>query len=62
MPFGVTASIREGENGEVLFIENFLRDSVKVSLPEGKDYTDLLSGEILSGEIELEPLGARVLK
>ena len=62
LPFGVTASIREGENGEIVFIENFLHESVKISLPAGKEYKDLLSGETVSSEIELEALGARVLK
>lgn len=62
LPFGVTASIREGESGEIVFIENFLHESVKISLTAGKEYKDLLSGETVSSEIELEALGARVLK
>lgn len=62
LPYGVTASVREGDGGKVIFVENFLRKDVEISLPGGKTYTDLLTGKTESGSITLAPYGVAVLK
>lgn len=56
---GVEATLRTGPAGNVLFLINHNFASATVALPRA--YRDLLTGEVVSGGLELPPQSARVL-
>ncbi|MBT2290341.1 beta-galactosidase [Paenibacillus albidus] len=60
LPDGVQASVRTGENGSFLFLLNLDRIRQQVQLP--REYSSLLSGKVLLGELTLEPYGVEVLE
>ena len=61
LPSGVTVQARESEGGINVFLLNFESFPQSVYLG-GMDYKDVLSGEPVSGEIELGGYGFRVLQ
>ncbi len=60
LPKGVYAISRTDGVNEYVFLTNILNNSVKVNLMEGGE--DLLTGDKLEGEIELDPIGVKVYK
>ena len=58
LPHGVTVGRRIGDR-EYLFIQNFVGEPRTLTLPG--TYEELLSGDILSGEVTLTPYDIRVL-
>lgn len=60
LPYGVVATRRVGENSEYIFIQNFNTSSAVISLE--KAYTDILSGETVTGEIKMPEYGILILK
>ena len=60
LPHGVTAHTRQNGELKYLFIENFNTESKKVSLD--CSYTDVLTDELLSGEIEIGGFETLILK
>ena len=61
LPTGVTAQVRENENGRFIFIMNFNEVENKVDLGN-KEYVDMLTEEKVSGEVELKKYGILILK
>ena len=59
VPKGVSITYREKAGRKIIFIQNF--DEEKKSLDLVKHYKDLLSGEILSGRLEINGFSARVI-
>ena len=59
LPTGVQVTTREGENGKYLFVMNFARKPVQVTLPAGMD---ALTGEAVCGNADLPANGIYVLK
>lgn len=59
LPTGVQVATREGENGKYLFVMNFARKPVQVTLPAGMD---ALTGEAVCGNADLPANGIYVLK
>lgn len=62
IPCGVSVSKRVGGHEEYTFISNFTEAEVCITLPDGKKYIDILSGEYAKSEIILPVYGAAVLK
>ena len=60
LPAGVTAQLRTDGEMRSLFVQNYNRNEVTLTL-DG-EYTDLLSGDVLSGSITLERYAVRVLR
>lgn len=60
LPDGVTAQLREGDNTQYVFLMNVNAHPETVNL--GSEYPDMLTGQNISGTIELEPYGVRVLR
>jgi len=61
LPDGVTAQLREDGEKKFIFVMNFNPDSVKVELDGGK-YENLLTGEKVSGRLDMPGYGVEVLK
>ena len=59
LPTGVQVTTREGENGKYLFVMNFARKPVQVSLPAG---VDALTGETVCGSTGLPVYGVKIVK
>lgn len=59
LPSGVTAQRRSDGEQAFIFLQNFSGQPCSVTLPEG--HSDLITGEVLSGELPLSPWGCRVL-
>lgn len=60
-PDGVSARIRCNNNGTFLFLMNFTNDRKIVALGENC-FTDIISGDRKTGNIDLKPYGVLVLK
>ncbi|MDT8390710.1 MAG: beta-galactosidase [Lentisphaeria bacterium] len=60
LPPGVTAQKRTDGQTDYVFLQNYNRESVQITLD--REYTDLLSGETLSGPVTLEKFAVKVLK
>lgn len=60
LPEGVTATVREKDGHQYVFIQNYSNESRSVSL-DGKSGVDLLSGRECSGSVQLPPYGVIVL-
>jgi len=60
LPAGVTAQLRTDGESRFVFVMNFNDHAVKVQLDA--TYTDLLGGGEVSGVLELERYGVRVLR
>ena len=60
LPAGVTAQLRTDGEMRSIFVQNYNRNEVTLTL-DG-EYTDLLSGDVLSGSITLERYAVRVLR
>ncbi len=60
LPAGVTAQLRTDGSTRFIFLQNYNRNEVALTL-DG-EYTDLLSGDTLSGSITLERYAVRVLQ
>ena len=61
LPEGVTAQSRTKGDTEYIFVMNFTEEEKTVCLGE-KGYTDMVSGEKVSGEILLDKYGIKILK
>jgi beta-galactosidase len=59
VPEGIDLSTRTGEKGEILFVLNFRDKPQKLSLPG--DYSELLTAQTVSQNVELPPYGVAVL-
>ncbi len=59
LPDGVDACVRSDDETDYLFIGNF--NDTDVTIPLTKEYTDLFSGEKVSGKISLSSLDMRIL-
>ena len=58
---GMSLTQREDAKGrKLIFVQNFANKAQRILLP--KDYTDLLSGETVTGEPELAPFGYLILR
>ena len=61
VPAGMSLTQREDAQGrKLIFVQNFMNKAQRILLP--KDYTDLLSGETITGEPELAPFGYLILR
>ena len=60
IPNGVEVVIREDEKKQLIFVINHNENKQSLTLPFDAD--ELLSGKIMSGEIEIERFGIRVFK
>ena len=61
LPSTVTAHSREDDDYRYIFIENYGKDKVKVSLSAG-DYYNIITKETISNHIVLEPYGYVIMK
>lgn len=61
LPVSVTVQLRTDGEQDYVFVQNFSDSEQRVQLDE-RDYTDLLTGEALSGELSLPLYGVRILK
>ena len=61
LPLGVTAQMRSDGESDYVFIMNFTEESKNVLLDE-KEYIDMLTNEVVSGEVKLNRFDVRVLK
>ena len=61
LPLGVTAQMRTDGESDYVFVMNFTEESKKVLLDE-KEYIDMLTNEVVSGEVKLNRFDVRVLK
>ena len=60
LPAGVTAQVRTDGQQRFIFLMNFNRDAVTVTLNES--YDDALDGDSVSGKVTLEKYGVRILR
>ena len=58
---GVTAQMRSNKDNKYTFIMNFTEEEKTVSLGK-EEYVDMLSGESVSKEIQLDKYGIKILK
>ena len=64
LPTGINSNLFKGMKGfdtEYIFVMNFTEEEKTVCLGE-KGYTDMVSGEKVSGEILLDKYGIKILK
>ncbi|OOM80813.1 beta-galactosidase [Clostridium sp. BL-8] len=61
LPKGVTAQVRHNKDNRYIFIMNFNEEEKKISLRK-EDYIDMVLEEDVSGEIELNKYGFKILK
>lgn len=61
LPEGVTAQLRTDGVNDYIFLLNFNRMEITIDLPED-DFTDLLEGGHVKGEIMIPPYGSMVLR
>lgn len=61
LPKGVTAQVRHNKENRYIFIMNFNEEEKKISLRK-EDYIDMVLEEDVSGEIELNKYGFKILK
>lgn len=59
VPYGVSLTYRENENGKIVFVQNFSENTAQVKL-DG-EYTDLLTDEKLSGSVNVDGFGCKVI-
>ena len=59
LPVGVQVSSRTGSDAEYLFVQNFSGRPVQIDLPPS---ADVLTGETVSGSVQLPVCGVRILK
>ncbi len=60
IPQGVSVTKRQGNGEEYIFVMNFSEENKKLALD--KSYTEIINGNKLAGETELEPYGVRILR
>ena len=61
LPLGVTAQMRTDGENDYVFVMNFTEESKKVLL-DNNEYVDMITDEVLSGELKLNKYEVRVLK
>lgn len=61
LPQGVSAQLREGDGKRYIFVMNFNPEPVSVAL-DGQSYQGLLSGQPVSGRLDLPGFGVEVLE
>jgi len=61
LPSGVTAQYRTDGESDYVFILNFTEEVKKIDL-SNVEYTNLLEGTSVSSQVELSPLGVKLLK
>ena len=61
LPKGVTAQKRSNGKNKFTFVMNFTEEEKTVSLGK-EEYVDMLSGESVSKEIQLDKYGVKILK
>jgi beta-galactosidase len=61
LPKGVTAQVRHNKDNRYIFIMNFDEEEKKISLGK-EEYIDMLLEEDVSGEVELNKYGFKILK
>ncbi|MGN1119004.1 MAG: Beta-galactosidase C-terminal domain, partial [Oscillospiraceae bacterium] len=59
VPYGVSLTYRQNENGKIVFVQNFGENPAQVKL-DG-EYTDLLTDEALSGSVNVDGFGCKVI-
>jgi beta-galactosidase len=61
LPGGVTAQLREDGQNKFIFVMNFNPEPVTVQL-DGMAYANMVTGETVSGKLEMQGYGVEVLK
>ena len=62
LPEGVSMTLREGGGERYYFFMNFTEQPQRLALPAGAAFTDLNTGETVSGELPLAVYAVRVLR
>ncbi len=61
LPAGVTAQLREDGQNQFIFVMNFNPEPVTMQL-DGRKYENMVTGEMVSGKLEMTGYGVEVLK
>jgi beta-galactosidase len=62
LPAGVTAQRRSDGERDFIFVMNFTEQPQCVNLPVDGAFTDMMTGEAVSGALTLEGFGVRVIQ
>ena len=62
VPPGVAVGLRENESYRYYFVQNYTPDAVTVTLPGGRNFTLVDTGESCAGTIDLPVYGVAIVR